>query len=371
MDEYVTIAGKRLRKGYTTGSCAAAAAKAATYMAAAGKITDGISIDTPSGIVLKLQICDAILNDKYAECSVVKDGGDDPDVTTGLKIFARAELTKDGSIAVKAGEGVGRVTLPGLKVDVGSPAINPVPMKMIIEEVSSVLTEGRGAVITLWIPGGEEIARKTYNPKLGIVGGISIIGTKGIVEPMSEEAWKEALAMELSVLVNKGHTSCVFVFGNYGEDFAANDLNIPKERVVKVSNFIGFMLDKAAEYGIKNVLLVGHLGKLVKVAGGIFHTHSRVADARMEILAAYAGLEGAEIKTIREIYACKTTGEAASVIDKEGLEKIYERIAANVSEKCTDYTYGKVFIGTVLFNEDNRLLNKDAKADKVIKELRK
>ncbi len=186
---------------------------------------------------------------------------------------------------------------------------------------------------------------------------------------MSEEAWKEALALELSVLANKGFKSCVFVFGNYGEDFAVNDLKIPKEMIIKISNFIGFMLDKAAEYAIESILLTGHLGKLVKVAGGIFHTHSRMADARLEILAAYAGLEGASTELISRIYACKTTSEAASVIDKKGLEKVYERIVANASAKCMDYTYGKVLIGTVLFNEENCLLYKDEKADRIIKEL--
>lgn len=370
MDEYVTVAGKRLRKGYTTGTCAAAASKAAAYMAVSGRIPDSIRIDTPAGIALELPVCDPVLENGSAECSVVKDGGDDPDVTTGLKIFARAELTAVGSIEVKAGEGIGKVTLPGLKVESGKPAINPVPMKMIKDAVSSVLPHGKGAVITLRVPGGEEIAKRTYNPKLGIVGGISIIGTKGIVEPMSEEAWKEALALELSVLANKGFKSCVFVFGNYGEDFAVKDLEIPRERIVKISNFIGYMLDKAAEYGIESVLLAGHLGKLVKVAGGIFHTHSRTADARMEILAAYAGLEGAPTGVIRRIFACKTTGEAASVIDAEGLEKVYERIAVNASVKCADYTYGKVFTGTVLFNDENRLLYRDEKADRVIGELK-
>jgi len=367
MDEYVIVGGKKLRKGYTTGTCAAAASKAAVTMLITGKIPEKISVDTPAGIRLNVPVSDALLEDDYAECSVIKDGGDDPDITTGLKIFAGVKLTDSGTVEVNAGEGIGIVTLPGLKVEIGKPAINPVPMKMIHDAVFQVLPKGKGAAITLRVPGGEEIARKTYNPKLGIVGGISIIGTKGIVEPMSEEAWKEALALELNILVKKGFKSCVFVFGNYGEDFAINNLGIQKGRIIKISNFIGFMLDKAAEYGVESIIIAGHLGKLVKVAAGIFHTHSRIADARMEILAAYAGLEDASTDIIRKIYACRTTGEAASIIDNEGLLKVYKRIAENASKRCEDHTFGKVLTGTVLFNEDNRLLCMDNAALEIIK----
>ncbi|MBA1334353.1 MAG: Cobalt-precorrin-5B (C1)-methyltransferase [Firmicutes bacterium] len=366
MDEYVTVGGKKLRKGYTTGTCAAAAAKAAAYMLVNNVRLEKVHIDTPAGIRLELSVSDVLLEEGFAECSIVKDGGDDPDVTTGLRIFARAELTDDGRIVVKAGEGIGTVTLPGLKVEVGKPAINPVPMQMIKKAAAEALPEGKGVVITLRIPGGEEAAKKTYNPKLGIIGGLSIIGTRGIVEPMSEEAWKDALALELNVLRNRGHRSCVFAFGNYGEDFAINELGIKEDRIIKIGNYVGFMLDKAVECGIEKLLLVGHLGKLVKVAAGIFHTHSRVADARMEVLSAYAGLEGAAHEIIRRIYDCRTTGEAASIIDAQGLCGVYERITQNATKRCMDYTYGKVCTGTVLFHEGSRLLYMDERAKEII-----
>lgn len=372
MEEFVTVGGKKLRKGYTTGTCAAAASKAAVSMLVSGKIIQEIDIDTPAGIKLKLPVSDAHLDYKFAECSIVKDGGDDPDITSGLKVFSRVELiedNEDNQVIVKAGEGIGRVTLPGLKVEVGKPAINPAPMKMIHNSVREVLPHDKGVIVTLSVPGGQEIAKKTYNPKLGIVGGISIIGTKGIVEPMSEEAWKEALALELNVLRNKGYKTCVFVFGNYGEEFAISKLGIEKERIIKISNFVGFMLDKAVEYGIRNILFVGHIGKLIKVAAGIFHTHSRVADARMEILTAYGALEGASIEVVRKIYSCKTTGEAISIIESNGLNRIYERISCNVSKRCIEYTYGKINVGTVLFNEDNNLLFIDKEANEIISDL--
>lgn len=359
-----------LRKGFTTGTCAAAAAKGAAIMILTGKIIDRVSIYTPSGVSLDLPLEDMHIEDSFAQCAVIKDGGDDPDVTSGLQIFARVELTKDGVVEIRGGEGIGIVTLPGLKVDVGKHAINPVPMKMIKESVGTLLPKGTGAVVTLRVPGGEEVAKKTYNSRLGIEGGISIIGTTGIVEPMSEEAWKEALAMELSVFSKRGFGASVFVFGNYGEDFAINNMGLSRERIIRTSNFLGYMLESAVFYGVERILLCGHLGKLVKVAGGIFHTHSRVADGRMEILAAYAGLEGAPTETIREIYNSRTTTQAANIIDREGFTGVYKKIVENASMKCMEYTYGKITVGTVLFNENNRILHMDERADNIVKELR-
>ncbi|MCL6466570.1 MAG: cobalt-precorrin-5B (C(1))-methyltransferase CbiD [candidate division WOR-3 bacterium] len=243
---------------------------------------------------------------------------------------------------------------------------NPVPVKMILKEVNEVLPEGRGVEIILSAPGGEEIAKQTYNPKLGIVGGISILGTTGIVNPMSEEAWKDSLAAELSVMAAQGVNRAVFTFGNYGESFAVDKLCIDKRDIIKISNFVGFMLDKAVEYGIQQILLIGHLGKLVKVAAGIFHTHSRVADARMEILAAYAALEGGSENMIKEIYHCRTTEAAAEIIKNNGLHGVFERIVFNASKRCGEYTLNKIHFGTVLFNEDNTLLSMDETAKNMI-----
>jgi cobalt-precorrin-5B (C1)-methyltransferase len=287
---------------------------------------------------------------------VVKDGGDDPDITSGLKVFAQVRFIEDEGIRILAGEGIGTVTMPGLKVEVGKPAINPVPMKMIIKEVREVLNFQEGVEILLSVPGGKDIAEKTYNPKLGIMGGISILGTSGIVTPMSEEAWKDSIAVELSVAVARGYKDIVFTFGNYGENFTKNQLAIDEERIIKISNFVGYMLDRAVEYGVENVLLVGHIGKLVKVAAGIFYTHSRTADARMEILTSYAALEGAPKDVLKDIYECRTTDGAAAIIKDKGLTAVFQRITMNSSKRCRQYTFNKVKVGTVLFNEDNSLL---------------
>jgi cobalt-precorrin-5B (C1)-methyltransferase len=370
MQDYTIVNGKKFKKGYTTGSCAAAASKAAVAMLLLGEKLSSVSIDTPAGVRLDIEVVDIEVSEGYVKCAVVKDGGDDPDMTHGLKIFSQVAFTEKPGIKVSAGEGIGIVTLPGLKVAVGEPAINPVPMKMILKEVGEVLPCGRGVEVMLSVPGGEETAVRTYNPKLGIVGGISILGTTGIVNPMSEDAWKQSLALELSVMAAKGLKKAAYIFGNYGEDFAVGKLGIKQEYLIKVSNFMGFMLDKAVENGFEEILVVGHLGKLIKVAAGIFQTHSRVADARMEILAAYAALEGAGHGVVSSIYECRTTEAALSIIEENGLKGMYGKIVANVSKRCNDYTFNKIKFGAVLFNSDNELLAADRGAQDIIQHIR-
>lgn len=352
MTAYVHVNGKRLRKGYTTGACAAGAAKAAVLMLISGNAVERVGIDTPADVRLILPVTDSSILPEKVRCSVVKDGGDDPDVTSGLRIFAEAAWKESPGIDVQAGEGIGIVTLPGLKVAPGKPAINPIPMRMILKEVGEVLPHHRGVSVRLSVPGGAEAALKTYNPRLGIIGGISIIGTSGIVNPMSEEAWKEAMALELQVMKAKGAEPVVFVFGNYGANYAGNKLGLDGGRIIKISNFVGYMLDKALEAGIEKILLVGHTGKLVKVAAGIFHTHSRVADARMEILSAYAALEGAARETVSGIFECKNTEAALEILKTRGLS-VSARITANASQRCMEYCYGKIKVGSILFHEDD------------------
>ncbi|MCX8131184.1 MAG: cobalt-precorrin-5B (C(1))-methyltransferase CbiD [Clostridia bacterium] len=370
MDEYVVINGKKYRKGYTTGSCAAAASKAAVMMLVLGKQVDRVSIDTPAGVRLTLDVTDVAFSPGSVKCSVLKDGGDDPDMTSGLKVFAEAYFSGQKGVRVLAGEGIGTVTLPGLKVEAGKPAINPVPMKMILKEVQEVFAGDNGVEILLSVPGGRKISENTYNPKLGIVGGISILGTTGIVTPMSEEAWKESIAMELDIAAARGYRNIVFTFGNYGENFAVKQLGVHKEKVIKISNFVGYMLDKAVHCQIEGILLVGHLGKLIKVASGIFHTHSRVADARMETLSAYAALEGADIELVRRVYACKTTDAAAALIQEAGIPGVFDRVAESAARKCREYTFNKIRCGTVLFNKDDSLLSTDTNAKEILKEIR-
>ena len=371
MDDFVVIGGKQYKKGYTTGSCAAAAAKTAASMLLSGQALCAVEIDTPSGKRLVLDVNDIQIEKDYARCSIIKDGGDDPDVTTGLKVFAEARYADTPGVAVTTGEGIGLVTLPGLKVPVGKPAINPVPMRMILKEVGEVLPLGKGIEISLSVPGGREVAERTYNPRLGIVGGISILGTTGIVVPMSEEAWKDSLALDLSILAAKGSKKAVFIFGNYGEAFVTGKLPLNSELIIRISNFAGYMLDKAVEYGFEQLLVAGHPGKLIKVAAGIFNTHSRVADARLEIMAAYAALEGAPQSVTGSIYQCRTTEAAMDIINANGLQGVYKRIVGNAAKRCTEYTYKKIRVGAIMFDAADNLLAMDSIAEELIDKFQK
>lgn len=365
---YVNKGGKMLRTGYTTGSCAAAAAKAAVKMLFTGSIPENIAIDTPKGWKLRLDVFEAVVDAGSASCCVVKDAGDDPDITDGVKVYARAERTAGHEIVIRTGKGIGMVTRAGLSVPVGKPAINPVPMSMIMTEVSSVLPEGCGVSIELSIPAGEELAKKTYNPKLGIVGGISVLGTSGIVEPMSEDAIKDTIAIELNCLREDGRKTAVLVPGNYGEDFCRKHLGIPENIIVKISNYLGFALEKCSELGFQKLLLAGHMGKLVKPAGGIFYTHSRVSDTRMEVLAAHLGVMGMKQSDLARIMECRTTEEALPIIAACGCMEVFERLAELCARRCEGYVFGSMQIGCYMFSM-KELLAKSSKAASVLEEV--
>lgn len=358
--------GKKLRYGYTTGTCAAAAAKAAVMILYGQDAVESISIDTPKGWTVEIPVIDIDKKPDTAYCCVIKDAGDDPDITDGIRVCAKAVKSKTG-VTIKAGEGIGTVTKKGLAVDVGKPAINPVPMRMITDSVNRVLPANSGAGIEISVPGGEEIAAKTFNPKLGIKGGISIIGTSGIVEPMSDDSIKDSIALEISVLKKSGKDSAVFVPGNYGYKFAKEELKIDPEKIISVSNYIGEMLEQAVFYKMKEILLVGHIGKLVKTAGGIFNTHSKFADARMEILASHYALYSEDYKSIEKIMQSNTTEEAIDYIKENAF---YQYLAQKISHRCSEFIHQSVKIETVLFSEKRGLLGKSKEADDMIERLR-
>ena len=315
-----------MRHGFTTGSCAAAASKAAAYMLLTGHRKNQITIETPGGISYTAEIIDIHIGEHCASCAVVKDGGDDPDVTTGMKIYSKVSLTEeaDGKCAVlhiDGGEGVGRVTRPGLDQSVGNAAINHVPRAMIAKEVSEVcaLLDYRGGLdIVISVPGGEALAARTFNPRLGIVGGISILGTSGIVEPMSSQALLDTIRVELNQRRAEGYDSVAVTPGNYGRDYMKRRYGYDLDRSVKCSNFIGQTIDMAAELGFQRILLTGHIGKLIKVAGGIMNTHSREADARMELRAAFALRCQVPAECARRILDCLNTEEALALLQESG-----------------------------------------------------
>lgn len=315
---------KELRKGFTTGSCGAAAAKAALYMLLTGSVKEEIEIITPGGAVFRAEIKDIMREANRVRCAVVKDGGDDPDVTTGLHVRAevRAEERDDGKleIQIEGGPGVGRVTLPGLDQPVGNAAINRVPRQMIEKELSEVaeLLDFRGRIrVILSVPGGEAAAERTFNPRLGIEGGISILGTTGIVEPMSTRAILDTIRVELNQRKALGDRIAAVSPGNYGLNFMMETYGYDLNRSVKCSNYVGGTVDMVREMGFRGMLLTGHIGKLIKVSGGIMNTHSKEGDARMELLAAAVIRAGGSMETLRGILNCRVTEEALGIIQAE------------------------------------------------------
>ncbi len=407
-----------MRHGFTTGSCAAAAAKAAAEMLLLGTKRESIRIFTPKGIVYEPEIVDVERGDGFVSCAVIKDGGDDPDRTTGLKICAcvrilcepesMSESTPENGpesvpenkpesgfegvpeegnteadesqrenafeedseavIEIDGGEGVGRVTKPGLDQPVGSAAINHVPREMITKEVREVCMEAdfHGILsVVISVPGGEEIARETFNPRLGIVGGISIIGTSGIVEPMSTQALLDTILVELRQTYAEGQKIAAVSPGNYGLDYMKRTYGYDLDRSVKCSNFIGDTIDMAAELGFSGLLLTGNLGKLVKVAGGIMNTHSREGDCRMEILAAAALQEGVPTETVLAILDCVVTDEAVRLLEESGkrdavMGRLLEKILFYLRKRAA----GRLDIECILYSSQFGELAKSEGAEK-------
>lgn len=337
MDEYLYFRGKKLRYGYTTGSSATAATKAALMYLLDDSKHDipEVTIKLPSGNSLTISVNSLEKKENSVLASVIKDGGDDPDVTHGLEIYSKVSLRNDSKINIFGGIGVGKVTKKGLPIAPGNSAINPVPLKMIRETVEEMLPEGFGADVEISVPKGEETAKKTLNAKLGIIGGISILGTTGIVKPMSEESWKASLAIELKMaLENAGNGEAIFLFGNRGKQYLSDNFDDNTSQAIVISNFVGYMFDRACEFEAKKIYFIGELGKFVKVAGGIFHTHSRVSDAKMEILTANALLVGESTENMKKIMASNTTEEATKYIEKT---EVYNLLAEKAKQKCEEY----------------------------------
>lgn len=365
---------KRLRSGFTTGTCAAGAAKAATAMLLTGQDLSMVKLQTPQGLELTLPVQDIERLQDQVSCAIQKDSGDDPDITNGILIYATVRKRKDGTIGIAGGVGIGRVTKPGLACRVGEAAINPVPRQMILSEVQKAADELNyqgGLSITIWAPEGEKLAAKTFNPRLGITGGISILGTTGVVEPMSEKAWIDTLHLEIKQQSVLGKDTLLLCPGNYGQEFIRNALGIQISRAVKCSNFVGEGLDFALEAGFGRVLLVGHAGKLVKLGAGIMNTHSRYADARMEILAVHAALWGASSQQVARIMACSTTEEAVSYLRQERLgEKVFAVLMDKIEFYVQNRVQERMKTGVILFTNEHGILGKTRWADEILEILK-
>lgn len=399
---YIETGGQRLRCGYTTGSCSAGAAKAAVMILFnKAETLCEIEIATPKGIDITMPIEAIVEFEDYVECTILKDGGDDPDSTNGIEIKARVRriaqdkgeisrincgkekssnldldqkyaigqeynennlhrnIENDNDLCVensqledlhrvilKGGLGVGKVTKDGLFVPKGEPAINPVPRKMIKEEVLKVLPEGEIVEVTILVPQGEEVAKKTFNPRLGIEGGISILGTTGIVHPMSEESLKASIRLEIiqKALNNK---RLILAFGSLGDNYS-KELGFKEEEIVICSNYIGFALETCISCKVKSVIVVGHIGKMNKIAYGCFNTHSKVSGVRLEVMALELALLGYDISLVEKVLKEKTCEGAVKMLG-EGYSKLYENIGSKIVERISEYVYGELEVKAVMY----------------------
>ena len=350
---------KRLRTGITTGACAAAAAKAAALMLLANQAVTEMTVETDQGVLLSVAVSETKIQNGIVACSVIKDAGGDPDVTNGIEIIATVTKT-ESNIHIDGGEGVGRVTRPGLKIPVGHAAINPVPLRMIRQEVMKICEQtsySGGLDVLISVPRGTEIARKTMNSRLGIISGISILGTTGIVEPMSEKAIIDTIKTEIDMRLAENEHPLLVAPGNYGREFARSELGLDIGKAVKCSNFIGEVLDFVHHRGLEKMTLVGHAGKLFKLAGGIMNTHSSVADCRMEILAAHCALCGAAPPMIREIMDGVTIDAALkSIHDQEFRQRVMESIGRKIAYHVNFRTRGIPVVEFFVFTLEEGLL---------------
>ena len=399
LEEYINVGTKRMRCGYTTGTCAAAATRAAAELLVQGRFVPAVTVATPAGIDVVVEIEEHESGDGWAQCAVQKDSGDDPDVTNGALVYARVEYCDEPGIHVDGGLGVGRVTREGLDQPVGAAAINSTPRRMIKEQIENAvqalrsgglggapvleqssgvpdskvefpegeeLIGGRGLLVTISIPAGVELAARTFNPRLGIEGGISVLGTGGIVRPMSEDALIASIELEMRMLYERGVRDLLVVPGNYGRDFACGQLRLNMDEAVSCSNYFGATLDAACVLGFERLLIVGHIGKMAKVAGGIMNTHSRVADCRVEVLAAHAALVGAPRQIVAEIMEAATTDAAldalkACQLDRETMLSLMRSLADKLNHRVA----GRLQVEAIVFSNVHGVLGETPGAEQL------
>ena len=370
MEEYVIKNQKKLRLGITTGTCSAAAAQAAAMQLLLGVESHAVTLRTPKGMTVSVPVYLLESDDRRASYKVIKDSGDDPDVTNGTDVCVTVEYAQqsvgvdlDGAFTSQAypyltldgGIGIGRVTKEGLEQAVGQAAINRVPRQMIFAAVADVCEKANFSEplhITVWMPEGEALAKRTFNPKLGIEGGLSVLGTSGILEPMSEQAIVATIETEIRQLHAVGEEKILVTPGNYGQAYASEYLGLDLTKSVKSSNYIGDTIDLAISYGMNDFLLVGNIGKLVKLAAGIFNTHSKVADGRGEIFAVHAAMAGADAKVVQEIYDCINTDRMLDVLEREGMrEVVMQSILAAIEKHVAGRVGDTMRFGVIVFSE--------------------
>lgn len=372
LEEYICRGKQKLRCGYTTGSCAAAAAKAACEMLITGEIVDKVELITPKGILLNLDVFDIKINHGSASCAIQKDSGDDPDITNGILVYSKCEKIPFG-IEIDGGAGIGRVTKSGLDQPVGAAAINSVPRKMIANAVSEICEKydfHGGVKITVSIPKGVELANKTFNPRLGITGGISVIGTTGIVEPMSNTALIETIRTEEKMLKAQNIKNLLLTIGNYSKSFISDKMPFAIDKSVMCSNFIGEAIDCALEFDFESVLIIGHIGKLVKLGAGIMNTHSKQADGRMDVLVTCGVLADVDVDVLKKLPDCATVDAALSELDKVGKIGDVANVLMRRTQRYLDAKVnGEIKIAAVMFSDKFGIVGKTEFTDEIISKI--
>lgn len=368
---------KEYKFGPTTGSIATACALASLKTIINNEEISIVQIKTPQEkLDIFLDSCQKIKNNK-AKASAHKYPYDDPDVTVNVEIITEVEIlskdsasidysspliSKEDKVIIKAGCGIGKVTKKGLQIPIGEYAINPVPRKMIKENLKNLVPKDKIAIVTIYIPEGENLAKRTMNPRIGIVGGISVLGTTGIARSMSTKAYKDSLLIPLNIAIGEGHKNLIFVPGNIGEKIAKKILNINPDQIIQMTNFVGFVLEEAEKRGVKKAILLGHIGKLVKLAGGIFNTKHSIADGRREIFAAHTGICGADTETIKEVYSRKTTEEIIEILKKKNLDVIVlNSIADSIRERVKDRF--DIDLNVIIVDMEGNILNSNYTKD--------
>ncbi len=340
--------------GITTGTAATAAVIAAFKVL--NEEVKIVKVEAPLGkLDIDIEYSEK-LTESHGRASVIKRPYYDPDVTRNLEIIAEVKLRDIRGIIIKGGEGVGVITKPGLQIPVGQSAINPVPQEMIRSNLQELLPENKGAVVIISVPGGEELAEKTLNPRLGIIGGISILGTTGLARSMNMESYQKSFKCQLDVAVAENYKELFFVPGNIGDKIAQRILDVDDDQIIQMGNLVGYMLQEACEADVEHIILLGHAGKIIKIAAGIFNTEHRIADGRREVITAHTALITSSPSLINSIYYSNTTEEMIDLLDKVNLiEPVFNSIAEAVKERCLEKYHGELDV--VIVKMDGTVLN--------------